>query len=170
MSMHTHEAIAPDVRAEHPLDVVERLATLRRWEFSREDDDEMHVSAKGNWAEYNIAFTWIEDVETIHVACAFELKVPAVRRREALELANSINAGLWIGHFDIWHSDDAIMYRNATLLTGDIELSEAQCEMMLKAAVESCERYFQSFQFVVWAGKSAKEALEHTVMETEGNA
>ena len=30
----------------------------------------------------------------------------------------------------------------------------------LKAALEACERYYQAFQFVVWAGKAAQEALK----------
>ena len=34
----------------------------------------------GAWTDYHIAFTWIEDVEALHVACAFDLKVPERRR------------------------------------------------------------------------------------------
>ena len=37
-------------------------------------------------------------------------------------------------------------------------------------AIESCERYFQAFQFVVWAGKDAVEALEGVLFETVGEA
>jgi len=40
----------------------------------------------------------------------------------------------------------------------------------LKAALEACERYYQAFQFVVWAGKESKEALASTMFETEGRA
>jgi hypothetical protein len=40
----------------------------------------------------------------------------------------------------------------------------------LLTAVEACERYFQSFQFVVWAGKSAPEALQTALFETAGQA
>ena len=49
-------------RAEHPLDVVERLASIRDWIFDRADTDEMSVSVAGRWAEYHVAFTWIEEV------------------------------------------------------------------------------------------------------------
>jgi hypothetical protein len=41
---------------------------------------------------------------------------------------------------------------------------------MLKAALEGCERYYQAFQFVVWAGKPSREALVSTMFETEGHA
>ena len=36
--------------------------------------------------------------------------------------------------------------------------------------METCERYFQAFQFVIWAGKSPKEALEVVLFETQGEA
>ena len=41
---------------------------------------------------------------------------------------------------------------------------------MLRVAVEACERYFQAFQFVIWAGKRAREALDCVLFETEGEA
>jgi hypothetical protein len=40
----------------------------------------------------------------------------------------------------------------------------------LRGALEACERYYQSFQFVVWAGKSSEDALAATMLETEGQA
>ena len=159
----------PD-RSEHPLDVVERLAGLRDWIFDRAETDEMSVSVSGRWAEYHIAFTWIEEVEAVHVACAFDLKVPERRRAEVLQLVSRINERLWVGHFDLWSSENVVMFRHALLLAGGAEPTNGQCETLLNAAVEACERYYQAFQFVLWAGKSAREALEGALFETEGEA
>jgi hypothetical protein len=157
-------------RLEHPLDVVERLASLRDWIFDRAETDEMSVSVSGSWADYHIAFTWIEDVEALHVACAFDLKVPERRRQEVLQLLSYINEQLWVGHFDLWSSENVVMFRNALLLAGGAEPTQGQCETMLRVAVEACERYFQAYQFVIWAGKSAREALDSVLFETEGSA
>ena len=157
-------------RSEHPLDVVERLAGLREWIFDRAETDEMSVSVNGRWADYHIAFSWIEDVEALHVACAFDLKVPDRRRQEILQLVSLINEQLWVGHFDLWSSENVVMFRHSLLLTGGAEPTDGQCEMLLKTAVEACERYFQAFQFVIWAGKSAKEALGTALFETQGEA
>ena len=157
-------------RAEHPLDVVERLAALRDWIFDRAETDEMSVSVSGRWTDYHIAFTWIEDVEAVHVACAFDLKVPERRRSEVQQLIALVNEQLWIGHFDFWRKDDLVMFRQALVLTGGVAATDAQCEALLATAVEACERYYQAFQFVVWAGKSAREALDATLFETSGKA
>ena len=37
-------------------------------------------------------------------------------------------------------------------------------------ALNSCERYFPAFQFVIWAGKSAREAMDSAMFETSGEA
>jgi len=157
-------------RSEHPLDVVERLAALRDWIFDRADTDEMSVSVSGRWTDYHVAFTWIENVEALHVACAFDLKVPERRRAEVLQLVSHINEQLWVGHFDLWSSENVVMFRHSLLLAGGAEPTHAQCETMLRVSAEACERYFQAFQFVIWAGKTAREALDSVLFETEGEA
>ena len=157
-------------RTEHPLDVVERLAGLRDWIFDRAETDEASVAVTGRWAEYHVAFTWIEDVEALHVACAFDLKVPERRRAEVLNLIALANEQLWIGHFDLWNSDSMLMFRYALVLSGGAEPTHGQCENLMRSAVEACDRYYQAFQFVVWAGRSAREALDCVLFETEGEA
>jgi len=37
-------------------------------------------------------------------------------------------------------------------------------------ALDSCERYYPAFQFVIWAGKPARDALEAAMFETAGQA
>ena len=164
------EMIFDTPRSEHPLDAVERFAAIRDWTFDRAEHDEMSVAVSGRWAEYQVAFSWISDVEALHVACAFDLKVPDRLRPEVLQLISLANEQLWVGHFDLWTSESVIMFRHALLLAGGAEPTQGQCEIMLKAAVEACERYFQAFQFVLWAGKSAREAIEGVLFVTEGEA
>jgi hypothetical protein len=157
-------------RTEHPLDVVERLASHKHWIFDRFEPDEMSVSVAGRWTDYQVAFTWIEDVEALHVACAFDLKVPERRRQEVLQLVSLINEQLWVGHFDLWSAENVVMFRHALLLSGGAEPGQGQCEMLMKSAIDACERHYQAFQFVIWAGKSAREALDSVLFETEGEA
>ena len=72
-----------------------------------------------------------------------------------MQLLALVNEQLWLGHFDLWQAEGVIMYRNALLLTEGMEAGTAQLEAMLAAAVEACERYYQAFQFVIWAGKTS---------------
>src|SRR5262249_47045588 len=91
-----------ETRAYNPLDVVEHLATSRDWTFDRSSDDEVTLVVSGDWAEYQLSFTWMSNIEALHLACAFDLKVPALRRTEVIELVTKVNEQLWVGHFDFW--------------------------------------------------------------------
>lgn len=161
--------IEPD-RAEHPVDVVERLAAMREWSFDREDEDEISISVGGEAADYHVAFTWLSDLEALHVGCAFDLKVPDRRRATILGLVSLINEQLWIGHFDLWSTENVVMFRHSLLMSGGADPDGRQCEAILKMAVAACDRYYQAFQFVLWAGKTPREALDSVMFETEGEA
>ncbi|MBL8590986.1 MAG: YbjN domain-containing protein [Methylobacteriaceae bacterium] len=157
-------------RAEHPVDIVERVASQQDWAFERAEDDEISISAAGRWASYDVSFTWLPDLEALHIACAFDLKLPEPRRAEAARLVALINEQLWVGHFDLWPAQGLVMFRHALLLAGGVEASSRQCLGMLEAALEACERHYQAFQFVGWAGKSARQALDAAMFETVGEA
>ena len=154
----------------NPVDVVERLAATHEWSFARASEDEVTILVAGQWTDYQVSFTWMPDIEALHLACAFELKVPERRRGEVIELAALINEQLWVGHFGVWIDDGIIMFRHALVLTGGIVAAEAQCEALLGIALDACERNYQAFQFVLWAGKSPREALASTMFETRGEA
>jgi len=161
--------IEPD-RAVHPVDIIEHIAAINDWNFERQDADEISVSVRGGWSDYHVSFNWMEDLESLHIASAFDLKVPEARRGEVKQLIALVNEQLWIGHFDIWSKEGVVLFRNSHLLTGGAEVSPQQCEALLRSATDSCDLYYQAFQFVVWAGKSASEALSHVMFETVGEA
>ncbi len=157
-------------RLDNPVDTIEQLATINDWSFERSGDDDIAISVAGRWADYSTSITWMDDVEALHLACSFDLKVPDARVVEILKLINRINEGLWAGHFDLWSEEGVIMYRHSLMLAGGAEATDQQCEALLQTALESCERHYQAFQFVIWAGKSAQEALSAVLFETMGEA
>jgi hypothetical protein len=157
-------------RQSNPVDVIEQIAAINDWTFERAGDDEITIAVAGGWADYHVSFSWMEEREAIHLACAFDLKVPENRRLEVMRLLATVNEQLWIGHFDLWSAEGIVMYRQALLLSGGAEPNSSQVERLLVTAIEACERYFQAFQFVVWAGKTAGEALESVLFETLGEA
>jgi hypothetical protein len=157
-------------RIEHPVDVVERLAALNEWAFDRADEDEISILVAGVWANYEVAFTWLPEMESLHVSCSFDLKVPARKRAEVSALVQLINEQLWLGHFDLWSRDDIVMFRHAHCLAGGARASDLQCRTIVNAALAACEKHYQAFQFVLWAGRGARESLELAMFETSGNA
>ena len=92
-----------------------------------------------------------------------------VKNADAIAAVDGVDC-LWVGHFDLWQNDGMVMFRHALVLTGGVEASGEQCRSVLTTALEACERYFPAFQFVLWAGKPAREALDAALFETSGEA
>ena len=157
-------------RPGNPVDTIETVAALNDWAFERSDDDEITISLGGSWCDYHVSFSWMEEVEALHLACAFDLKVTEPRKTEVLRLLALVNEQLWMGHFDLWHKENVIMFRQSLLLSGGAEAASAQTEGMLTNALENCDRFYQALQSVVWAGHSATEAMNSALFETAGEA
>lgn len=153
----------------NPLDVVEHMASGNNWPFERAGEDEIAIIVNGRWTNYQISFTWMHEIEALHLACAFDMKVPERRLPEMQQLIAFINEQLWIGHFDVWTQNGVIMFRHSLLLAG-AGASNRQCETVMGTALDACERYYPAFQFVVLAGKTAREALDSAMFETRGEA
>lgn len=166
--MSLHELI--QTSPYNPLDAVERLAMLRDWSFERIGDDEVTLTVAGTGTDYQVSFTWMCDIEAMHIACAFDMKAQARRRSEMIELICMVNEQLWIGHFDYWNKDGLVMFRQSLMLAGGNVATDTQCEALLATAVDACERYYQAFQYVAWSGKNARESLDAILFETVGAA
>ncbi|MFG1345721.1 YbjN domain-containing protein [Xanthobacter autotrophicus DSM 431] len=166
MSLIDIEADAPA----NPVDLVEQLAALHDWSFERSDEDEITLSLSSRWTDCHVSFQWMDELESLHLACAFDFKVPEGRRGEVLKLLALVNEQMWLGHFDLWSQEGVIMFRHALVLAGGATASDRQCEAIVDAAIDAVERYYPAFQFVVWAGKTAREAMDTALFETVGEA
>ena len=126
-------------RQSNPVDMIEFVAATNDWSFERSGEDEIAMTVEGRWADYHVSFSWMEEFEALHLACAFDMKIPAARRAEVQRLIAAINEQLWVGHFDIWTHTGMIMDRQALVLPGGLTASTAQCESMLVGAIHACE-------------------------------
>lgn len=160
---HTHTE-------DNPLDRVERLAEKRHWPLQRTSDEEVEMTVAGGWCDINLSLYWREDLETLQVACTYDLKVPEQRHTEVMRLIAMINSRMLHGHFDFWTADGSINFRHTLILAGGAEANDSQCDMLIRAGMDACQRYYPAIQFVIWAGHSAETALENALLETQGEA
>ena len=101
---------------------------------------------------------------------AFDMRVNGESRLfDIAALLMYVNARLWIGHFDLWPEDGTIVFRHAMIFP-EAHASASQCEALLNLALEACEHYYPAFQFVLWGGKSAEEAVAAAILECQGQA
>lgn len=155
-----------------PLSAVESLAHSNDWVFERLAQDEISILVDGRWASYQASFSWLADQEVLHLACGFEMKVVPHRLTEVKELIGLINQELWVGHFDLWGQDGMVFFRHGLLFPNDLQPTAHQCGLLLQTAIEACEDHYPAFNFVLWAGKPARESLDavHALSTVEGEA
>lgn len=154
----------------HPLDVIEQLVEYNDWIFDRRNEEELAVQAPGRWCDYSLHFAWNDAVDAMHFTCAFDMRVPTEKMGPIYELLAIVNERLWLGHFSIWADEGLPMFRHAIPMRGVLRPSLEQVEDLLDTALIECERFYPAFQYVVWGGKSAQEALDAALIETVGEA
>lgn len=168
--MNRSQSENTDIDCGDPLDIVEHMARGNDWPFERANDSEVTLLVRGKWADYQVSFSFMPGLEALHLACAFDIRVPEHAQVEVQKLIALINAQLWVGHFDLWLADGMVMHRHSLILPAGMSASRRQCEVLLSSALDACERYYPAFQFVVWSGNGAHEAMQAATFETAGQA
>jgi hypothetical protein len=162
-------ALAQESDYANPLDRVERLAERRDWPVDRTNDHEVNMRVASAWNDLFLSLNWHDDLESLHLACSYDIKVPDKHHAEVTRLLALVNARLHAGHFDLW-ADGSVIYRHSLTLAGGAIANDAQCEAMIRTGLSACEVYFPALQFVVWAGKTAEDAMAGALFDTMGEA
>ena len=75
--MHITLRFAGDIDGRMADDLASLLADVRIRPFS--------LSIAGKWTDYHVSFQWMSEIEALHLACAFDVKVPEARQGEVLK-------------------------------------------------------------------------------------
>ena len=100
----------------------------------------------------------------------FETRIHQESFKPIYALLAAINEKLWLGHFDLSSEDGMPMFRHTLLLRGARPASVEQLEDLVDISVSESDRYYPAFQFVIWGGKTPKEALDAALIEVVGEA
>lgn len=164
--MHTSAAgfdHAPD-----PLLALEAAAEHLGWTCLRAEETELLLSAEMPGVSMQLSAQWLAAEETLQVAATWDMPVPPAREREVAALVHLANTRLPLGHFELW--GNAVMFRHAQMMAENALADEERARRLLHRLAQTCAQFYPAFQFVIWAGKSAEEALAACLFETEGQA
>lgn len=161
---------APAHGPHDPLDLLEELVAANDWRFERSPDGDMVVEIPGRWCEYRLFFLWREDLAALYFSCAFDVRVPEAKRRQVNDLLAQVNETLWLGHFTVCAAERVPMFRHTLPMRGLGGASVEQLEDLVDTAVGECDRYFPAFQWVLWGGKTAADAIAAAITEPVGEA
>jgi hypothetical protein len=153
-----------------PLDVIEQIVAANDWAFDRPNDQEIAIQIPGRWCDYNLYCAWNEMTDAMHLNVAFDVRVPPGQRRPIHDLLALVNDKVAMGHFALWRDEGLVVYRHVLPLRGCAGPTVGQVEDLLETAVDECERFYPAFQYVLWGGKTAADAMAAAMIETVGEA
>jgi hypothetical protein len=144
----------------NPLDLIERLAERRDWSVDRTNDCEVTMVMGGGWSDLYVSLNWRDDLESLLVACTYDIKVPPARKDEVGRLL------LWStnvvhGHFDMARRQH--VFRNNLVLAGGAVIT--QCEA---SSPRIRSRDAITPPCGMSAGRASDAALESNLLETMG--
>ena len=123
-----------------PLDRVEEALEIAGWQHERDEEGTIQAVAETRWGDMGALFAFRPEPAAIHFSVTLDIKPIADKRRQLSELIIMANERLWLGHFDY------------------------------SAAVSAVDRFVPAFNFLIWAGKSPREAMDAVMFETHGEA
>lgn len=155
---------------ENSLDLVERALDAADWTHERDGYNSVHCIAPTCWGDLGGVFTMAEAPDALHFSVTLDVKPTPTRRNEVSELILLMNEKLWLGHFDYWLQDGMILFRHTIPMAGRAEPDANEISAVIDAATQAVERFTPSLNYVIWAGKTAEEAMETAMFETVGEA
>ena len=156
--------------SDNPLELLIEIVGANDWTYERSGSDELAVEINGRWCNYRLFFIWQAEIGALHFSCVFETRIAEESYKPVYALLAAINETLWLGHFDISSEDGMPMFRHTLLLRGAGPASVEQLEDLVDISVSESDRYYPAFQFVIWGGKTPKEALDAALIEVVGEA
>ena len=164
----SHALRQASTTASNPIDLIEEIIAGKEWVYDRRCDTELAVEAPGSWCDYGMFFAWSEDLGALHFSCALDMRVQPRLMGQVYELIAKLNERLWMGHFAIWVEEGIPMFRHTVRLPDRLD-TDLVAELM-ELAMNECERYYPSFQFVIWGGRTAEDAIQSSLLDTVGEA
>ena len=164
------QSLENDYAKRNPLDLLEEIIRQNKWPFSRTSEKELVVRFSGNLCEYNLCFGWVSSCNSMQFSSSYDLKVPKRKIEKVALLMCLINDRLIMGNFNLNSAQGELSYRYTIPLRGLQSASVEQLEDIIDYALSESERYYSSFQYIIWGEGDPRNALQSAILETVGEA
>lgn len=156
----------------NPLDSVEDIvSSTQEWRFTRPHEDELQVQVTGRRGTYMMVFVWQEEYSTLQMYCHFDLEIPESSMTHAAMALMAVNAGLWLGHFDIPGDTRTPCFRHTCLFRGQTGVSGLEhIEDLIEIALSECDRYYSAFHVLSAPSCTDETSLAFALMDIAGES
>lgn len=160
----------PIAEGDGAMDVVEQTVLGAGWACERTEEGVVHCASMTKWGEFGGMFAWRDEPASLGFSLTLDLRAPHAKQSVISDLLRRINERLWLGHFDYWNEDGVAVFRHTIPMLDRLAPEPGEIVAVLTAALDAAGQFLPAFNFVVWAGKSAEEAVNAVVFETHGEA
>ena len=154
----------------NPLDALENIIYSKQWPCSRANDYELISEIKGRQCLFRLYVVWSESINAISLTITSYIRVPETLKEPIYELLALINENLWMGHFDITSRNGIPAYRNTYLIKEKNIENIKIIEDLIDIGINDFEKFYPSFQMVLWENFNPSSAAATCLMETLGQA
>jgi len=154
----------------NPLDLIEDVVISNDWPHNRADNDTLYVEVGGEWCDYQLTLAWSNDHKLLQYTWTYNFKIPIKKYNQLYSLLNKINLNISAGHFELWVDEGYLMYRNSLISFDYSSITPEKVEYILSSSLSDCDKYYPTFQFLLWGDKTPIQAMEASLLETQGEA
>ncbi len=155
----------------NPLDCVEDVLNDHNWVYSRMTSEELVVEVAGKSCRYDVMFVWQEELGALQICCQYNMSILPENMDMAAHALMSINAAVWMGHFEMTYDTMAPRFRQTSLIRGDDARSNYDhIEDLVDISLNQCEHYHHIFDMLCVSDSINAETLSFAMMETAGES
>ena len=154
----------------NPLDFIEEIVVDNNWSHNRVNENALYVEISGQWCDYFLSLAWNYDTDFLQYTCTYNMRIPSDKEDSICILLNKINSDLCFGHFELWGEDGWVLYRNSISTNNEKKISSNQIKQIFSLSITECDKFYPTFQFLLWDNKSPIEAIDAAMLKTLGEA
>ena len=154
----------------HPIDALELIAHEEKWEFVRDEDNEIIVRIDGGWKIYSVTGRWDMSRNLFKTICSFEMMPPRKKLVKLYETINLVNSSDVDGAFTYDNGQQIMNYHTNILFSDELIISNAELRDWIKSSVETTEKFYPTFQKSCWGEVMPKDAMSAAFGKIAGHA
>ena len=154
----------------HPIDALELIAHEEKWEFVRDEDNEIIVTIDGSWKIYSVTARWDVSRNLFKTICSFEMMPPSKKLVKLYETINLVNGSDVDGAFTYDNSQQIMNYYTNILFSDELIISNTELRDWIKSSVETAEKFYPTFQKSCWGEVMPKDAMSAAFGKIVGHA
>ena len=158
------------INRNNPIDFIEDYLINDNFDILRDSNDEITITAKGKWRNYNISLKWDNKNKIIEVNSYFDMSKKNKGGKSIYSLISNVNKKVSVGFFNYCPKLNTIFFSYKISIKGQNILSIEQIKDFFDIVKSECDRFFPVFFVFFYKKQDPIYALDIALLDTHGEA